>query len=185
MQKDLRQRWNIAEISLSALVLFILLFFTYGLFVRAIYPGFRYIPADGQIFTIFVESAQTPTLQKNDRLVRVGDVLWTEYQNDGRVDLFEGLKDGDIVDIVVLRNNQELTIPWKISGFNREDFIWRFFNIWWLPYVYWVFGSITLLFMRPRDTLRSLLIAANYLTGLFLMFGSLSTWHIWESSILL
>jgi signal transduction histidine kinase len=185
MQKDHSQRWNIAEIALSALVLFILLFFTYGIFVRALYAGFRYIPTDGLILTIFVESHQTPTLQKNDMLIRVGDVLWTEYKKDGRVDLFKGVKTGDIVDIVVMRNNQELIIPWKIPGFNQEEFTWRFFNIWWLPYFYWTFGTITLLFMRPRDTIRSLLIAANYLTGLFLIFGSLSAWHIWESSILL
>ncbi len=185
MQKDVGQRWNIAEISLPALVLFILLFFTYGIFVRAVYAGFRYIPTDGQIYTIFVESGQTPTLQKNDRLIRVGDVLWTEFNKDGRVDFFEGLKTGDTVDIAIMRNDEELIIPWKISGFNREEFTWRFLNIWWLPYIYWIFGSLILLFIRPRDTLRSLLIAANYLTGLFLVFGSLSAWHIWESSILL
>jgi signal transduction histidine kinase len=185
MQKEVRQGWNIAEISLSALILFILLFFTYGLFVRAVYAGFRYIPTDGKIYTIFVESSQTPTLQENDRLVRVGDVHWTEFNKDSRADFFEGLKAGDVVDIVVMRNGEELTIPWEISGFNRAEFTWRFLNIWWLPYIYWIFGSITLLFMRPRDILRSLLIAANYLTGLFLIFGSLSTWHVWESSILL
>jgi signal transduction histidine kinase len=185
MQKDPGQRWKIAEISLSAFVFFILLFFTYGLFVRAVYAGFRYTPTNGQILRIFVESSQTPTLQENDRLVRVGDVHWNEFYKDSRADFFEGLKAGDVVDIVVMRNGEELTIPWKISGFNREEFTWRFLNIWWLPYIYWIFGSITLLFMRPRDMLRSLLIAANYLTGLFLMFGSLSAWHIWESSILM
>lgn len=185
MQKDLRQRWNITEISLSALVFLILLFFTYGIFARALYVGFRYIPTDGQILRIFVQGNQTPTLMENDVLIRVEDILWTEFYNDSRVDLFEGLKAGDIVEIVVMRNNEEVTIPWKISGFNQQEFSWRFLNIWWLPYIFWIFGSITLLFMRPRDILRLLLIAANYLTGLFLIFGSLSAWHLWESSILL
>jgi hypothetical protein len=185
MPRDVRHHWTIAEISLSVLVFFILLLFTYAIFVRAPYSGFHYDPTDGKILAIYAQGDQTPRLQEGDTLVRIGDVSWEEFHQDGRQAFFENVKTGENVDIVIRHDDQELTIPWKFAGFNRAEFNWRFFNIWWLPYVYWIFGTLTLLFMRPRDTLRWLLIAANYFTGLFLIFGSLSGWHLWESSILL
>lgn len=185
MQKNFSHRWNITEISLSVLVLFIVLLFTYGIFVRAPYAGFMYNPTDGHIQSVFNQDGDLPALEEGDILVRVGHLLWSEYYEDRRQDFFDGMKPGDQFELVVKRGDQELTIPWEFPGFNQQEFNWRFFNIWWLGYIYWLFGTVTLLFMRPRDTIRSLLIAANYLTGLLLIFGCMSAWHLWESSILL
>lgn len=184
MQKNFSHRWNIAEISLSVLVLFILLLFTYGIFVRAPYAGFMYDPTDGRILSVF-KQGDSFAVEEGDILVRAGPLLWSEYYEDRRQDFFDGMKPGQHVELVVKRGNEELTIPWVFPGFNQLEFNWRFFNIWWLAYIYWLFGTVTLLFMRPRDNIRWLLIAANYLTALLLIFGCMSAWHLWESSILL
>lgn len=185
MQKNSPYHWNIADISLSIFVLFILLFFTYGIFVHAPYTGFVYDPATGRVLTVYDGIGNTSALQEGDTLIRIGDVSWKEFKKNTLLKLFDGTQPGDVVEIVVHRGDGEFTIPWQLPGFNRGEFNFRFFNIWWLAYVYWLFGTITLLFMRPKDTLRWLLTAANYLTGLLLIFGSMSSWHLWGSSILL
>src|SRR5262249_46280554 len=147
------------------LILFVLLLFTYGIFIRAPYAGFMYDPTDGHIMGIFLEGDHVPALKEGDILIRAGSLHWDAYYEDRRQNFFDGMKAGDRVELVVKRGDQELTIPWEFPGFNQPEFNWRFFNIWWLAYVYWLFGTVTLLFMRPRDNIRSLLIAANYLTG--------------------
>lgn len=183
MQKDFLQRWNITEISLSLSVLIVLLFYTYGILLHVPYTGFVYDPNDAKILGVY--TGDDPALKIGDRLVRIGNVPWEKFYKNNRLVFFENAKPGDIVEIVVQREDKELTIPWRVAGFTQREFSYRFFNIWLLAYIYWIFGTATLLFIRPRDTLCWLLIAANYLTALFLIFGSMSAWHLWESSTLL
>lgn len=183
MQKDFLHRWNITEISLSLSVLFVLLFYTYGILLHVPYTGFVYDPNDAKILGVY--TGDDPALKIGDRLVRIGDLSWEEFHENNRLVFFENAKPGDIVEIVIQREGKELTIPWQVAGFTQREFSYRFFNIWLLAYVYWIFGTATLLFIRPRDALGWLLIAANYLTALFLIFGSMSAWHLWESSTLL
>jgi len=185
MQKNLVHRWLIAELALPAFVLFILLVYTYGIMVRTPYFGFYFDPANGRIVGMYVEGDGGPFLQYGDIILQIGDVRWREYYEDRRQPFFEGAKAGDIVDIIIDRQGTQLTIPWIFPGFNQREFNSRFFNIWWLAYIYWFFGAAVQLFVRPRETVRLLLIAANYLTGLWVIFGSLSARHLWESSILL
>jgi signal transduction histidine kinase len=187
MNKTSPHGWPIGEISLSVVVLFILLSFTYAAFVHAPYTGFYMNPQDGRIVAIYLQDAgEQPFLQLDDLILRVGDASFDEYSSDGRKNLYEGFQAGQVVDILVDRDGTQLTIPWKLPGFNPAEFNRRFFNLWWLAFVYWLFGSATQLFIRPRnEALRNLLIAANYLTGLWVIFGCLSGWHLWESSILL
>ena len=183
MRKNAYPHWQITDLPSSLFVLSILILFTYGILFRAPYSGFDFSTGDGRVMWIFVQ--QEPSLQKDDILVRVGDILWTDYKNDARQPLFENVKAGEIVEIVVMRNGVELTIPWKMPGFNDVEFDGRVFNIWGLAYIFWIFGAVTQLTIRPRNELSRLFIAINYLTALWLIFGSLSSWHIWESSILL
>src|SRR5690242_5512678 len=121
MQKD-HHRWNIAEVSLSALVLFILLFFTYGIFARAPYAGFHYNPADGKILAVYVLDDHIPTLQEGDTILRVGNVSWQDFHTNNRQPFFENIQTGENIDIIIQRGDEQLTIPWKFPGFNRSEF---------------------------------------------------------------
>jgi hypothetical protein len=104
MQKDLHHhRWTIAEVSLSVFVLFILLVFTYGIFVRTPYMGFLFNPPDGKILSVYVADSNLHTLQTGDTLIQVGPISWHDFYEDHRQDLFEGLRPGDIVNITVQR----------------------------------------------------------------------------------
>lgn len=206
MQKNIFHRWQITELPYSALTLALLLFFTYGIFIRAPYIGFYFNPADGRILQIFTPSESlwedilkysfnpgaplpandsSKSLQLGDILIKAGDVSWQDYHENRRQGLFNDVKGGETVDIIVNRNGKEVTVPWKIPGFNQLEFFSRFFNVWWLAYIFWFFGFTSQIFVRPKDTRWRLLVASNYLTGLWVILGVLSARQLWESSILL
>ncbi len=179
----LSRRWQIGELPVPLAVFFILIWYTYGILFVSPYPGFAYNNSNGQIVEIY--SQQTPSLQVGDILVQVGPISWKDYKKDSRLVFFEGVQPGEIVEITVTRNGTDTTIPWKFAGFDHEVFKTRFFNIWWLAFIFWICGTVVQVLMRPKDGRRRLFIAANYLTALWLIFGTLSHSHLWESSILL
>lgn len=184
MRKALSQRWQISELPVPLSVCLILIWYTYGILFVAPYPGFS-LDNEGRVVSIYSRLEPASNLQADDLIVQIGPVTWEEYQRDSRVMFFEGVQPGEIVEIKINRNGTEMTIPWRFNGFDRAEFNTRFFNIWWLAIFFWVFGLAAQLVIRPKDERRRLFIAANYLTALWLIFGSLSSRHLWESAILL
>ena len=134
MQKNVSPRWQLNELPFSASVLFILVWFTYGILFKAPYSGFIFNNSNARVVEIYTPQ-QGPSLQPDDVLIQIGPVAWTEYKSDARQEFFKGNKDGDIVDIIITRNDTEMTIPWKFPGFNRQEFNSRFYNIWGLAYI--------------------------------------------------
>jgi signal transduction histidine kinase len=185
MRKDAPTRWQIADLPFSVLVLLILVWFTFGILFKAPYSGFYFSPNGGEVTGIHTAQSQEPRLLTGDVLKKVGEISFEEYRRDSRAVFFRNAQMGDVVPIVIERNGVELTVPWVFPGLTREEFNARLFNVWWLAYIFWFFGSLGQLLIRPRDQRWLLFIAANYLTAIWIILGSLSSWHIWESSILL
>lgn len=174
-----------SELLIPFSILLILVWYTYGILLVVPYPGFSFNTSSGVVEEIHSPSESLLTLQRGDRIKRIGSVTWEEYRENPRVTFFEGVQAGDIVEIVVDRGGMEMVIPWKFAGFDRSVLVSRIINIWGLAYFFWFFGLLAQLMIRPRDVRRRLFIAVNYLLALFLMFGSLSSRHLWESAILL
>lgn len=185
MRKTVFQSWRPTEILLSLAVLVLLLAYTYAIFYKAPYSGFEFNPSNGQVFQILVKANSGAAVQVGDVLEQIGPIRWSNYKADANQSFFEKTQPGEIVDITVVRNGVPLTVPWVFPGFNRQEFGSRFFNVWWLAYFFWFFGLAAQLFIRPKEARWRLLIAANYLTGFWLIVGCLSSWQIWGSSVLL
>lgn|GEM_PF-340709 len=174
-------------ILLSCFVFAFLLMFTYGLLFMAPYPGFYFNPTDGTILSIYEDltPVSAPHLVVGDVLKRVGSATFEDYQNSATLNLFSNIQQGEEIEITVLRDGREMTVSWVYPGLNDSEFISRFFNVWWVAYIFWFFGMSTQLFMRPKDKRWGLFIASNYLTGMFIMLGSVSSYQILWSPILL
>ncbi|RJP50879.1 MAG: hypothetical protein C4583_09910 [Anaerolineaceae bacterium] len=185
MHSTSSQRWQVSELPIALSVFIVLGWYAYGILLVAPYPGFSFSPTNGRVDEIQADVNLEPTLHIGDVLLKVGDVTFDEYQQDAHVIFFDGAKAGDVVQITVQRDEQEIVIPWRFAGFDRDAFINRFFNVWWLAFVFWFAGFAGQLLIRPKNLLRTLFIAATYLTALWLIFGSLSSRRLWESSILL
>ena len=206
MTNNISHQRRINELSFPALILVLLLFYTYGIFVKAPYIGFYFNPTDGRVLQIFEpakslwvdvlkysfapgeptpDNISSNSLQPGDILLKVGTVSLEDFHNDRSQPLLDNMKDGEIVDMLVNRNGREIIIPWKIPGFNQLEFFSRFFNVWWLAFIFWFFGFTTQIFVRPKDMRWGLFTALNYLTALWIIFGALSGRQFWGSSILL
>lgn len=182
MRKSIFRNWHPIDLLLPLIVLFLLTLFTYGILFQAPYSGFYFNPSDGQVLQLYTPAAGA--LSVNDRLAQVGPVAQIYGENGGQ-ELFVGVQPGQIVRLVVWRAGKLVDVDWKFPGFNRVEFLERLLNLWWLPYVFWLFGAIIQFVMRPKDTRWGLMVAANYLTSLWLAVGGLSAWRIWGSSIIL
>ncbi|MGH8010749.1 MAG: hypothetical protein ACREQ3_27480, partial [Candidatus Binatia bacterium] len=169
------------EHAVSWLGLIILLFYSYAFLVRAPYTGFHWQP-DGRVFEIYVPATAGATLRENDYLVQIGPLSWTEFQSNLRRRLFDGVQPGERVTLLIQRDGEIVTIPWRFPGFNRNQLLARLGSQWWLGYVFWLTGLAVLLFARPRDARWRLLIAFNFLTALWLVTGTVSAWRVWYSA---
>ncbi|OGO37342.1 MAG: hypothetical protein A2W35_02610 [Chloroflexi bacterium RBG_16_57_11] len=177
--------WSfIVQIS-SWLVLCILLAYTYARFFQVPYLGFDFNPSNGEIIDVFVQSASGAPLYRGDRLVQIGSVTFDSYRADSRQPLFDGMGRDRILPVTVQRGDQRVTIRWEIPPPNLQEILDRLVNVWWLSYIFWLTGVATALLVRPHDSRWLLLIAFCFLTAIWLITGSLSTWQILESTILL
>lgn len=172
---------RLSQIPLSMLMLVVYIFFTVCIFL-APYTGFYFNPSTGEIIQVY--DPNNSLLQEEDILSSVGDISFEQYKNDSTQPLFKNkLNAGDNVLITVLRNNVETIVHWTMPGFNTVEFRGRLFNIWWLAYIFWLFGTAIEAFIRPHETKWWLLLLANHLTGLWILLGSFSAWHLLGGSI--
>jgi signal transduction histidine kinase len=181
MQRAIPKSRRRSEILISLAVLALLLAYTYGLFFVVPYPGFYFNPTDGTILDIYddLNSGSTVSLQEDDVIEQVGSTPFDNYLKSSTVNLFDKLKRGDVIDLIVRRGEEHLSVSWIYPGFTKTGFLSRFFNIWWLAYIFWFVGMATQLFIRPKDKRWLLFLASSYLTGLFIMFGAISAFHMW------
>ena len=166
MLKDRAFRRRLIEILLALDVLLIILILTYGHFVKIPYIGFRYNTSTGVVEQVFVEQASSHNLNPKDIIQQVEEIPFKEFDQNTASQLFETLGSGDSIDVVVERARQNITVPWVIPGFNLEEFRFRLFGSWWMPYIFWLMGSITLFLVQPSDIRKNLLVAVNYLIAI-------------------
>lgn len=172
------------EHALPWLFLLILLTYSYAKFFAHPY-GFRWDVSTGVLFHVFDDQPE-PTLQVDDRIIQVGIVRWEDFEADLQKTFFQGASPGDVIPIVVERDGQVLTIHWVYPGFNPGEFLEQLISEWWLAYIFWLGGTLTLLFVRPKDNRWLLLAAFNFLSAVWLIAGSgVSAFHIWNSALVL
>ena len=176
--------WLIIERIVPWLVLAILLFYTYAKFFGHPY-GFRWRSSTGIILYVFAEQPE-PSLQENDQIIQIGDVIWDEFNTDLRRTFFDGAKPGDRVPIIVRRDSEVMNISWVYPGFGWNEFREQFLSEWGMSYVLWAAGLLTILLVRPKDDRWLLMILFNFLTAIWLTAGSgVSAFQIWNSALVL
>ena len=173
--------WHFLEQVLPWLVLVILVMFSYAKFVEIPYAGIRYEP-DGRIVQIFVTPSKHASLELDDKLLKVGTVSWEEYTSDLESVLFDDVEIDQEVPLMIRRDGQTLSIPWRFPGFNQAELLERLNSEWWWSYIFWFAGMVTIFVVRPRNVHRRLLVSFFFLTSLWLAAGSLSTFHIWHGA---
>lgn len=176
---------TILEYVLLIITLIILIFYTYAYFLVVPYTGLTINPSNGLVENIYFTSTQINTIQVGDHIVRVGQLYFDDYKHDLNHSLFEGANPGDVIEIVILRNGKTLSISWALPLITNDEFRGRVLSQWWIAYVFLLFGTLSILFVRPRDHRRLLLIGFNFMTAVWLIAGAPSSFRIWGSPIIL
>lgn len=174
-----------SDIFIALFVLVLLLTYTFALLFAAPYQGFYFNPSNGRVSALYGAGNSDSPLLMGDFIERVDQMSISDYSENRNSHFFRGFQEGQTAKILIRRNNELKTISWTYPGFNRSEFLGRFFNLWWLAYVFWFLGMIAQLQFRPKDTQWRLFVASNYLLALFIMFGSVSSYRVLMSSTLL
>ncbi|MBI5054539.1 MAG: hypothetical protein HZB52_14930 [Chloroflexi bacterium] len=183
MTKYFQRLWLTLEPFLGLLVFVILVAYTIALLVQTPYSGFHWDSSDKEVRAIYVPSAAT--LEVGDRVAKIGPINMTDYDADLRMTLFDNVKIGEFVPIIVMRGGQPITVNWKFPGYSSDEFWGRMSNQWWLAYPFWIAGILGLWFLRPKDSGWRLFILFNFLTAIWLIASSVSRSHTWYSAITL
>jgi signal transduction histidine kinase len=171
------------EHALPWVILAILLLYTYAKFFKHPYLGYK-TDSQGVIFEIYKNGGTTP-LEPGDRIIQIGPDRWDALKADIWKPLYGDLQTGQIVQLVVDRGGQQITVLRESPGPNPGEIQDLVFNEGWLTYFFWLFGTLTLYNLRPKNALWGLMIAFNYLTALWIVAGSgNSYYHLWGAGVL-
>jgi signal transduction histidine kinase len=169
------------EQALAFFVLAVLVFYTYNFFAVAPYAGFAWYAISGKLLGIFAPSA----LQPGDIIIQIDSIPAAKFLEDARQTVFDNAQPGDKIPILIERDGQELAISYEFPGYTRNEFLHRLGSQWWLAFIFWGAGQMTLLGLRPKDTRWRLFVAFNLLTAICIATSTVSRWHLWESSVVL
>ncbi|MGC1376263.1 MAG: ATP-binding protein [Anaerolineales bacterium] len=158
--------------------------YTYARFFEYPYQGFQ-LNSGGYVVAIYVGNNSEQSLQLGDRLVQIDSLRWDEFKADSRKSLYSNVRPGQVVSLKIERNNQSRVISWTFPGPTLDEIVKLASSEFWLAYIFWLIGSLTLFNMRPKDERWRLMIGFNYLTAIWVTAGSISFYHIWESGIIL
>lgn len=172
---------NRFEALLSVAVALLLLVYVFVRFVDEPYIGFHFTGTSGEVAGVFEIHPQSDALHLGDHLLIVDGYRFENYPSSLRDQLFAGIAPSEISKIAVERNGRQVELNWVLPGFNIPEFMSRFLGVWIVSFVYWAAGVATFLFVRPRTDQRKLLAAMNFVTAIWVLAGSLSRTHAWES----
>ncbi len=180
----IKSRWPLIEILLALLALIPLVYFTQAqlsLYITNL--GFELWLPDNEITRISNENGRYQPLQAGDQVLSIDGVEWSDIikQNGS---LFSSYEPGDQIQVVILRSDQTQKILWTIPAIDRFEIINQFELSAWLilPFIFWIFGVISLVLIRPHDRQRSLFSAFCIITGIWLAAGFVSSQGIGYSS---
>lgn len=172
------------ELFISVFFLIILLLFTYAYLFEVPYVGFDFNLLTGEVLKKFVDVSVERDLKIGDRIQQVGSIRWEVYRLDALRPVLKGVKPGEAISLRVQRGGQTLDLVWEMPGFNAKEFLSRLIDFWWLGYLFWVFGTIVAVFIRPKNTLWLLLVLFMDFFAILIHFGVISRWRVWGSAVL-
>lgn len=166
------------------LVAFLIVFtivsiYTYAHFSQQPYAGFEL--AEDRIVSVH---AADKGLEVGDRVIRVGDVLIADFNNDLFRTLCNGIRGGDTVVIEIERDKKFFTVNWKFPEAALNHLAFRFFvTHWWLAYIFIVMGGIVLWRIPLDDPHQQVLISFFFIMAILISASSVAWWHVWGGAV--
>jgi signal transduction histidine kinase len=171
--------------ALAAVCLVVIAFYTWVYFVINPYFGLSIDTPVARINKLFVKPAGETGFQPGDIIQSVGALNWAEQAALPNMPFFPPVEVGEVVPFTVLREGQTVVVNWWVPGFNWAEFTNRFIKYWYLAYIFWIFGLLSLVLLFPRDLRAGLMSALFFAIGLWIIFGAVASTHMLYSGTLL
>jgi signal transduction histidine kinase len=170
---------------ISALILAILILYTYAYLEVVPYIGFTVRTGSGLILEVQGDTHLAQSLQPGDVIQNIDGQGWQSYIKDRQKMLFSAYAPGDRITFVVLRDSRSETVVWQAPGRNRREVVSRLATAPWLAYSFWLFGLLAILAVGPTDVRWILMALINNLLALWVASGLTSWTHVYGSSLVL
>jgi PAS domain S-box-containing protein len=164
--------WKIVDLFLvlvSLCILFPCLYYPYA----ALYPdlGFVASPADWRV--VHAEKctrSRETCLETGDQILAIGKVDFKTFSHDRRIST-AGLfgRDGRAT-VRLLRNGQPLTLDVRVRADRVQDLKQVLLSTI-APLIFWLMGTVVVIFLRPRDERWLVLVLFSYVTALWIAAG--------------
>ncbi|MCE1252234.1 MAG: ATP-binding protein [Anaerolineae bacterium] len=186
MMTRVKQRfWPLAELVLPWGLLIVLLYFSFALFAFRPYIGVL-INQNKTITSVFGPYPKTGGVQPGDEIRSINSLTPEDLENDLRKSYFENVEPGQTVDILVDRQGTPVKIEYKLpDGITPEELFDRLNSQWFMPYIFWLAGTVVLFFLRPRSVQRLLLALFCYITAAWVSASNFSGVNFMNGSLLL
>ncbi|MEX2161347.1 MAG: ATP-binding protein [Anaerolineales bacterium] len=165
---------RIGELLLPAIVLAVLLFYSYVRFYGISYIGFQYNGTTGEVAEVHVPPGAPSGLAEGDRILAINGQQWDRVFSPHRANPLPLAQPGEVLTLSIEGQSEPRTVNWTVPGFNMGEFISRLINTWLASYIFWLAGTATLLLLRPKDERWALMVAFNYITAIWLLAGTIS-----------
>ncbi|MDA8019213.1 MAG: response regulator [Thermoanaerobaculia bacterium] len=161
---------------LGASILVLAVCITYGVAGLHLPKTVPWQSADWKVAVGHPQCGQEICLQAGDQVTSVGGVTLEEFTSSPSVTIFPASGRDKTVDVAFVRGDRLLhtSFDWHQEPFALE--IEAIFMAV-LPMVLWVLGTLTVVFVRPRDVRRLILTAFYYVTSVFVAAGLISALH--------
>ncbi|MBL8056357.1 MAG: hypothetical protein JNK29_06635, partial [Anaerolineales bacterium] len=131
-----------------SLIGLLILFYTYLFLFEVPLVGFGWDGGSGRVLDV----RSTSKLQVGDRLVQVGSVPFEGLRANRHQSLLQDARPGQPLTVVVERDGQLLTLDIQVADtLDWREVRSRLTGPWLLGMVFWLFGTLTLVLVRPRD----------------------------------
>jgi signal transduction histidine kinase/GAF domain-containing protein/ActR/RegA family two-component response regulator len=185
-----RGKINWLLIAASALTLVICLGYAFASVFLTVDPGFEF-DQNWRIFSIEECDpivgwcdARVDELQIGDEILRIGDLSNKEYLFDYSVVLFEGVKPGDVIPILINRDGERILVNWYVPSIPFIDRVAELAGlVFSIPL--WIVGTVILLLVRPHDERWWLMISFSYITAIWLSAGYVSSGGVLYSTFIM
>jgi signal transduction histidine kinase len=163
------------QIGISIIIFLIISAYSIALLIEAPYAGF-WIYGGNIVNDIYVNQNSSPILLKKDKILSINNIhldnsnpfIWQES--------ILNVQSGDIIDLMVEREENLLHIPWVIPGPNTNELFSRVMLLL-SPYLFWVFGTATLFLIRPKNNRWRLLVAFSFISALRVCYAIASYFY--------
>lgn len=163
--------WKAKDLSLvlvSLLVLFVCLYYPFAL-VTSPEMGFVMSSTDWKVVSAYPCERSEACLQAGDQVLSIEGVTYAEYAHDRGLAVPDLVRDDGFIRVTFQRGGQELTRDIRVRA-HAPDFATAAFSMM-APLVFWLMGTVVVIFLRPRDERWLVLVLFSHVTALWTSTG--------------